>query len=74
MASPIRMVGETDAEYARRLQPLWDFARSPLFQREVQKMIDNNNVFKRHFQLAELRESCGVRAPRGETFKWDVYS
>ena len=73
MASIIRFAGETDAEYNRRLQPLFAALRpGGMFDREIAKVLENSNAIKDHFRIQELRESCGVKRGRGETFKWKV--
>jgi hypothetical protein len=73
MAALIRMPGETDVEYQRRCRLLLELAASRLFRREVQKILDNRNVFEQHLRIADLRKSCRVEAGRGDTFTWDVW-
>lgn len=74
MASIIRMPGETDAEYSRRQRPLLDLLVSPLYRREIQKLIEGRSIIADHMRLEELRRSCGKRLKPAETFTWDVHS
>jgi hypothetical protein len=70
--SKIRLLNESDAEYQRR-QGGVSLLSGAFYSREIAKLVQNNNLFLWHRRLAELRESCGVRPGRDETFKWDVW-
>jgi hypothetical protein len=79
MPALIRMAGETDAEFAKRTQPLIAALSSELFRREFVKIVEGRNVLERHLRAGRVREIASEvrwrpkRLQAGETFKWDVW-
>lgn len=73
MAALIRLAGETDAEFQRRVGALSTLLSSGLYRRSIQQLLDNDSAITRHLKVAELRKSCGVES-NDTVFTWDVHN
>ena len=67
MSIPMRMPGESDADFERRLQPLYKAIMNQLTDNETLRIFDSAIR-----ELAVAGKASMQRIYGGETFKWEV--